>query len=518
MEEKNKVSLNHLSELVNLRRFWSPSLTQRVKYILMIKPLLGLNQSMIKSERYSFLVKHYDPLSISIKIIELIIENTSIINIVDISGLTRDEIFGKITPFLKEIDKIKQELVNEEDQRYLVNAIIDSLVSTGRDTHQMEYIDYSDSSNCNWQIQPFRLLELDTTPDDEVNITVSLALVNIFTNILDMKIEDTHNAVLFMMEQQIKRGDIESAAKSSEHNLSLTLIYVKSLQEIIYKTKRKYQTIDWLIEYPKRLDIAKDHVKLCLDKESRIHNELIRKTYQYENLSHSLFYVKSLESNLEKSINMLLPLQNLIEEARDVFEIKSSQIFDMVEPMAFQIDSDFFPKLLQLPSSMVGNFLESSTEYFTSPDFPRILTLNNTVGILFKYAEYHKEDKKVIKRKKINRRLRVESMKKEKFKPKLRKKVINELEACFSKNNYEHGIKLSDILLEFRKNGFLDDELSYLRLVIQGRFASNKFEGRYLKRKLDVSLDNHLFDLGYFHGADFLVTPMQITKKEEQNL
>ena len=198
--------------------FWSPSLIQREKYILMIKPILGLNQSMIKSERYSYLTKQYDPLSIGLKIIEIIIENTSIINIIDVSGVTREEIFEKIKPYFRKIDGVKKMIIDGEDQKYLVNAIIDSLISPGRDIHQMEYIDYSDTVNFNWQVQPFKLLELNVTPDDEVKVTVSLELVNIFTNILDMKIEDTHNAVLFMMEQQIKRGDIQSAAKSSEHN------------------------------------------------------------------------------------------------------------------------------------------------------------------------------------------------------------------------------------------------------------------------------------------------------------
>lgn len=507
------------------QNYISTLLTQKEKYFLMMRPILSLNKSMFKSEDLAYLSQHYDPLYLGLKIIQIIIENTTVINFSDISGISREGIYYELKPFLDFVDKKKNNDVNKKHRKIIINRIINTLISTGREMHQMEYIDYENKdSELNWQKFPFRLLFIDTTPDDEVHISVSLELVNIFTNVLDMKVEDKQNAILYMMDQQIKRGDVQSAVKAAEENLKLTIILFKMIQDIIYKTKRKYKTIDWIVKYPKELNLAKDHISLCLRKQEKINDEILRNYDQFNRMNEDAQYmVKELEKKMQKSLDMLLPLQNMVDDARKAFEEKSSQIFELIEPTAFKLDSDFFPMVLELRSCFVDDLLYSTSEYFSNCVFPRIVNLNTTVDTIVQLEERklsrdlssRRTNKQKKKRKIVKESERTSDIK---YPVSFRKKVIQELLMLIDEIQPGREVLLSVLLKDFRDRGFSFNEQDYLRLLIQGKYACSTFEGRYLKESFTVELSSINFEDEFFKGRDFIIRPIQKTLNKNKSV
>lgn len=500
----------------------SRALVQKEKYFLMIKPILNLNKLMFKNEEFVSISEHYNPLYTGLEIIEIIIENSSYISITDISGITRERIFYEIKPFLDYVDRVKKRNIPDDKRNIFLNRIIDTLISMGRETHQMNYIDFENTeSEFKWQSIPFQLLYIDTTPDDEVNVMASLELINIFVNISDMNIEDRHKALLYMMEEQIKRGDVQSTVKTVEDYLKITIMLLKSIQDIIYKTKRKYQTIDWVSKYPKRLKEARDHITLCLHKHEKIQDETLRVFTHIDNMSENIqVQFRILEEKLQKSLDMLLPLLNIIDDARNAFEKKSALVFEIIEPTAFNLDSDFFPKVLEIHSQDVQQLIELSAEFFSSCVFPRIVNLSSTIDLIS-----HLEDKKKNKElysKRTKRKKRdpinfrdMEDPSKVKYSISLRKEVTHELLKFMNSLRDNNGILLSSILKHFRSKDLSFNKQDYLRLLILGRYASDIFEGRYLKKSLEIELSTKSFKDEFFKGQDFIVRLYKELNKEK---
>ena len=84
---------------------WDRSLTDRLRYLLIFEPLLALRKLATGDPELTTHFKHYDPLAIALKIIELIIDNTTIILNSSTAGITRTDLYIQIQPFLTLIDQ-----------------------------------------------------------------------------------------------------------------------------------------------------------------------------------------------------------------------------------------------------------------------------------------------------------------------------------------------------------------------------------------------------------------------------
>lgn len=499
---------------------WSASITQRQKYLLMMKPLLNLNKNLIRDEKKNFLGNHYDSLAIGLKIVEIIMDNTSIVNLTAIKGLNREDIFQNIKPYLSRIDVKKNKIISENLQRFLINKIIDTMISQGREQYRIDFIDYN-KDDYEWQSKFYQLLYLDTTPDDEMHIMVSSEMINIFTNLLEMKIEDKQRAIQYLLQEQIKRGDFENAVITAETNFNITIAFMRNIEDIIFKTKRKYQSIEWISNYPSKLSEAMDHIVECITKQSKMQTELLRQfsdTIEIE--SESYLHFKNLIRKLKKSNSVLLPLQNMISKAQHCIEESTEYIFGIEKKIGMNLESDFFPLLLMLPLSKLDEHLISTCKFFSSPIFPKILNLSNVTNLLIKQHERNR--KRAIKNKGIKRNPRVIDRDtlnldiETKFSPQRRKEIINKIINCILNRNNQ--ILLSELLKDLRKIECNINDLHYTVIFILGNFAiDSKFEDRYTKRHINVELTSKKFeDLNYI-GRDFTISIKEDSKIREKS-
>lgn len=478
---------------------WDKNLTEKLKYLLLLKPLLAFRDFRIADEELKDSIQHYDPLAIVLKIIEIIIDNTTIRVDTATAGITREALFTKVQEFLVGIDSENGREIPEDVHREFFTRLLDKMYSQGSQTHQEWYIDYSEHPPKKRRLD-FELLYTETSWDGEVQIFAHNSLINMFAKILDLNLEDLQQATLYILRKQIERGDLENAVQTARSNTQMSLSYFNNIQDIIETTKRNYLGTDWEDEYPKQLETAQSHILQCQKAQKQQSRELmIRYSEITDDRTVEYHWLAELRTQLSRSWDMLTILDTQISHAHKTFlDEQLPQTFTLREiEEAEDIENILVAVGLQ---NMTKNeeIVEVLRPYFANIRIPRINSMYNTLNILLKEVQ---------DRESVHRYVRA----KKKFIPKvdlrvfpdqIRREALSYLDSIFEK---QPSISLSRILELAEDGGMADLHTLYLCLFIQGRYAIDNFEVIYYEKKLEFELGGR-FSVGNFTGIDILVT------------
>ncbi|WP_371801687.1 hypothetical protein [Candidatus Lokiarchaeum ossiferum] len=500
---------------------WSRRLFEKEKSFLLLKPLLDLSGSIIKDPEYAYLCNEYDSMAIGLKMIETVIDNTMFMNLENQTGISKGTLFEKLCTEMSKIDKFRKKNIPKSHKMFLLDRILHNLISPGKDAHIMRYINYSDpNSQFGWQTQSFQLLQIITTPDDEIAYVASPKLLNIFTSILDMKIEDQQKAILYMLELQIQRRDFETAVKTAKDNLIITMMYYTMIQDIIFKTKRKYRVMNWLAQYPKTLTEARDHIGQCLSRQKNQQAELLNKhEYILDEDTDAKKWLKELKDNLERSNSMLLPLLKAIKDAREAVYNQAIGGINSDVSKAFSIEDDYFPRLLTLPRNHASKLLQNANGCVNSCHFKKITSLSSTVDLLIKQdLRQRKRELNFRKNHRIVRKHRKRVIDQESFygrfsKP-LRLKAIQLLTEILEKNE-DNKMNFEQLCKKLDYHNVDEGIFYYIQLLILGIYADIDFEKYYTAGIFRTALIQGNFENRQFTGRNFMVNLLQKKFKEK---
>jgi len=99
-------------------RIWDSSLTAKLVYLLKISPIVNIKGSYLQDKNLKEQYKHYDPLAIALKMLEIIIDNMG-----PYTGITEENLFEKICP--------RGEFIRKTEEN-LFEKIYQSVIETSR--------------------------------------------------------------------------------------------------------------------------------------------------------------------------------------------------------------------------------------------------------------------------------------------------------------------------------------------------------------------------------------------------
>lgn len=474
-------------------RYWDNSLTKKLIFSYKISPIIALKDTFIRDEALKHQFRHYDPLAIALKMLELIIDNMG-----PFEGITKQELFNELDPLLTLMDRAKQaHLISKEDHYKILESILEKILrQKNKKGIRLEFTDYSEDPPLKRELV-FRLITYRTYNNEKAVLFAEPEAVNFFIQMLDIDLEDQQQAYLKILDRQIERGDYESAIDSAKNNLRLTIQYELKIENIINQTKRNLTNLDWSNEIPKELRRAMDHINDCI-KEQDFQNRKIN--LQLKDLGEEYFkrvILIELKELLDKSRNKLLPLQTKIDEARTTFlDEQWLQELTLRKTSKLSIETDIFDLLLNKSYNQVEKHLKDFFSFFTKISPPLLITYNQLIMQLLrksktKYDSFTDEN--------------------------LPKKTISMTELFF----YPDSIKTEavDFLrhnLSKKKKLNLDELIfsaiqetksllvcNYLKMLILGRFAVETFEKRLFPETINVEVIESKLQNKYFEGNNF---------------
>lgn len=474
-------------------RYWDNSLTKKLIFSYKISPIIALKDSFIRDEALKQQFRHYDPLAISLKMLELIIDNMG-----PFEGITKHELFNELDPLLTLMDRAKQaQLISKQDHYKILESILEKLLrKKNKKGIRLEFTDYSEDPPIK-RVLAFRLLTYRTYNTEKAVLFAEPEAVNFFIQMLGIDLEDQQQAYLRILDRQIERGDYENAIDSAKNNLRLTIQYELKIEQVINQTKRNLTNLDWSNEIPKELRRSMDHINNCI-REQDFQNRKIN--IQLKDLGEEYFkreILVELKELLERSRNKLLPLQNKINEARTTFlDEQWLQELTLRKTNKLSIETDVFDVILKKNYNQFGEHLEDFFSFFTKLKPPPMITYNQLIMQLLRKSktDYNSKSDEKLLNKTISMRELIfysESIKTE---------VIEFLRYSLSKKKK---VTLDALFLNAIHKSKSLLFCNYLKMLILGRYAVETFEKRLLPETLNVELIDSKLNNIYFEGNNF---------------
>lgn len=489
--------------MISRKNLWDDKLNSKLVSLLKIKPILDIKDLVIHDSRLKDQYKHYDPLAITLKIIEIVIDHMGISAIGPFTGITKKTLFDDLIPFLKSMDEARNftHLTTEDHHRFL-EVILTKLLHLTREGIRYKYTDYSVVPPVEREV-PFRLIGHRNFDGENIVLVAEPVVINFFLQMLDIELEDQQQALLHILSRQIEKGDLANAIKMGRNNILLTKQYMLKVEEIINITRRNLSTIDWSKTCPEELQRAKEHIQECISTQTRQHMKITQKMiFIPEDRVKERQLLIELKEILITSLELLLPLQKKVNEARETFldEQWLQVLFSKSRKDRLQIESMIFDSVLAWSYQDFIPFFEETLVYFSHCDIQPVLTYSDLLDLTLKRILISKPDN--LEKSQEERHKKPLSFRQ--YSNHLRNEVINFLvEQIRLRGN---NITLQEVLLaaeDLEKDFFF---CNYLRLLVQGRFAKTNFEGHLIDFPLDVQYKDRSLRTTWFTGDNYLIS------------
>ena len=482
---------------------WEASLTSKLIAVLKITPILKIRELILHDERLKDHYKEYDPLAITLKLIDVIIDYMGYR-----TGITKEALFEKIIPLLKRMD-IARELEPLSKTEYIafLDVILEKLISLSKkEGLRLTYTDYSKEPPERHDL-PIKLLSYRNYDDENVVLIAEAPTINFFLQMLDINLEDHQQALLHVISRQIERGEFVNALETTKSYIYMTKQYMFKVEDIINRTRRNINSLDWLNECREELQKSSEHIKECIAKQSKEFNIVTQRlSILSEDLQEERYQLAKLMELLKKSLELLLPLQTRVSEARDTFldEQWVQVLFRRSTKDRIQFEENLLDTVLPLSYQEFQPLFEETVVNFSHCAIPHVFTFGQLLTLTLKQLTHVKSPKKI--KKPIYEKI-LQTIDLDKYHKPLRKKCVIFLSSHLRESKGE--ILLSDLLkkAEETERNFLF--CNYLRFLIQGRFAVATFEQSYLPFSVKVLKSPSEFISKYFMGTDYRVVLLE---------
>ncbi len=476
---------------------WDRRLTIKLISLLKIKPIIAIRDLIIRDEKLKDQYRHYDPLAITLKVLEVIIDHMG-----PFSGINQDALIAEIIPLLRRIDQAENitHLSSEDHQRF-VEVILNKLLNLSKkEGFRLIYTDYSQNPPLKREV-PFRLISHRNFDGINIVLVAETAAINFFLQMLDIDIEDQQLAHLQVLSLQIKKGHFISALDTAKNNILLTKQFMLKIRNIINQTRRDLSAVDWLHECPQELKKVTEHIRDCIDTETMqlgIINQKLEITPD-----DKMIHLNQLKDYVSESLDLLLPLQREVNEARETFldEQWIQELLVKRQKGRIEFESMGLNQILAMPAQDFITLLEDAFVFFN----------RCTIPTQFSYAQFLDQIIQRTSRTQSTKMIEKEQLEKimEPFDLTQYPEILRSEVAKFIMDYlHENGnvITLSEILQYAEKLGKDFFFCNYLRLLIQGRIAKDYFEKHVLDLSLEVQVHRRPLATTWFFGDDYLIS------------
>jgi len=472
-----------------------------------IKPIMNIKEFISFDENLKDYYKFYDPLAVTLKILDVIINNMGYR-----TGISQERLVEEIKPLLERIDRLMD--FNLKDDRSdvhesFINKILEKLMDISRTRGiRITYTDYSTEPPAQRNL-PIKLLSYQNYDQENTVLIAESSTINFFLQMLDINLEDHQQALLHVLSRQINRGEISNAIETTRSYILMTKQFMLKTEDIIERTKRNVTSIDWLNDCRIELQRSVEHIRECINKQKQEFIVISRRlSLIAEDDRRERQQLNLLKEYLNESMNLLLPLQKKVNEAHETFLDKQMihllftrkqgnriQFEEMVLESVMMMSHHAFRPLFQ---EFIGNFSHCS--------IPQVFTYHQLVDLATKRVKMAKKSPRIQKPDYI---VIDEPVDLSFYSDSLRYECIAYL--------YEQlqgvggSISLSEILERASKSYDLLFS-NYLRILVQGRYAVADFERSKLDRSLKITLSGRSFEIDDFIGDDYTITMINETE------
>lgn len=353
---------------------WHPSLTRRLRVLLHANPLFSLRH---RDGHLEDAKRHYDSMTLAVKILDLIVEST---------GLEREVNYEVVElalqPLLLAMDQTAGVAPDNSRHEEIVDRVLKSLRNDGdhRRKFQVPYTEINDQLQAVQRTLEFRLVEDRLHPNGGTVLRLSKEAINLFLGAFELDIEDAQTAAEAVVRSQLERGKFHEAVQSARNAHFQSVRLQEKLKELLSETRRDLRRVDWRKEVPKLLDEALVHIEARLITEQNI---LHTAAERIEQLLDQQARAVAEVIDLIKSCRLRhLDLQQILMGARNVFlDEQARQAFSPVTLGRYpDLMQQVLEPLLAWPAAEVLPIVEAGLPLLCGARPPLLLSLRELLA------------------------------------------------------------------------------------------------------------------------------------------
>ena len=358
---------------------WPSELRHRMRVLLHTLPLTDLhrNQSMALPE-----LRHYDPLALAMKILDLIVEHMGLEQ-----EVSRRSVVQALQPLLSAMDAAQG--LAPDDARHLAMAerLLDGMRNAGNHRHpfQIEYTDLNASGAAVQRLIEFRLIEDRYHPVEGTVLRLSNEAINLFLGAFELDIEDAQAAAEAVVSSQLERGKFHEAVQSARGALLQTLRMQEKIRSLLKQTARDISRVDWREQAPRLLTEARDHVMRRVTVEQGIKANAEERLDALRPEHEQAAPLRQIIEIIQRCRLRHLDLNEELIRARSVFlDEQARQSFSILAARGMpELEREVLEPLLTMPARDANPLLESVAPAFLGVCAPSLLSLRGLIAWQF---------------------------------------------------------------------------------------------------------------------------------------
>lgn len=354
---------------------WSATLSSRQRVLLHAQPILGMRQNWSARDGDD---AAYDPLCLSMKLFEVVIDQSGFGN-----EVVRQTVTDALCPLLAALDRAANVTAEGDRHRQVVDRLLDGLMNEAHHGHSftVDYSEFDEAGRAHRRTFAFKLLKEVHGYSGEIALQLSSEAINLFLNALDLDIESEQIANEAVVEYQLARGKYDKARASAENARGQSLRYEEKIQRIIAQTKRDIRQVKWREEVHEILVEALEHIGLRLKTEDGIIRSATEKLHTLDDAHEKREAIASVVRLIKECRFRHLNLNKLLMSARGEFlEQQARQCFhDLSVLEVINLRDDVLSPLLGFRSDQVCVFAQDATHTLLGPRVPTVLSLTDLI-------------------------------------------------------------------------------------------------------------------------------------------
>jgi hypothetical protein len=355
--------------------WWTDDLTLVLRSVLHFHPfhLLKLNDGLRQSDE----MRHYNALTIAVKILDAILENSGLESEHD-----RDSLTDAVTPVLTSMDAAAGVEPDSERHHRIVLHVLKLLRNDAdqRRPFKVNFVRFDSHGNAVEVPLPVWLVRDAPHPTKRVIYELSPQAKNIFFGALELDIENQQVATQALLEYQLRKGKLEEARHLAERAERLSREYSARIRQIIHDAERDLDKVEWETEVPRVLTGAIEHLKLRLPVESSLIEQVETRLAEatVESQAQSLAAVRE---RLEACQHRHVSLHQVLIGVEKVFlDAQRRQKFNPRPPKFYpDLFADVLVPTLRASVATVESEATPGVAYLLPARTPRVFSLTELV-------------------------------------------------------------------------------------------------------------------------------------------
>lgn len=347
------------------------SLVKRLRVLLHASPLFQLSQSDSRRDE-SF--RHYDTLTIALKIMDIIAERMGMEVEAD-----REYIDFSLAPLLDGMDRRAGLLPDVNRHVQMVDRVLGFLRNDGeaRRPFKLTYTDIDASGAISERQVEFRLIQDAFGLDGSTVLRLTNEAVNLYFNALELDLEDSQAATEAIVHSQMCRGKFDEARRSAHYAVRQSRLYCDRLRKMLRDTQRDISRVDWVDKAPKLIAEAMGHLEARLDVEQNIILTASERLEQLTPGTAESMSVARVVSAIQYCIGTHTVLQRELMTARTTFlDSQAQQVFVSEQASRMpELMRDVVEPLMSMGVCDVLSVVDKTLPHLMAPKIPTQVSL-----------------------------------------------------------------------------------------------------------------------------------------------